>query len=229
MSEFFDWGVIRDSFPQVWEGFLINMKMWVVAGVIVLVWSLLVALARLVPGRGGLPLRILGTVYVDVFRGLPTILVFFLVGFGLPIAVPWFQRFSLFQLSVVALTLSYGGYVGEVYRAGIRSVHPSQAAAARSLGLSWWQTMRHVVIPQGIRRVIPPLLNDMVSLQKDTALASSIGVLEGLRQAFIYAGNHLSPAPLTGISLCFLLVTFPLARVADFLTDRDARKRASSH
>jgi polar amino acid transport system permease protein len=226
MGEFFDWGAISGSWPYVWKGFQVSLQLWIVSTVFVLLWSLVIALARVAPGPAGRPLRILGTIYVDVFRGLPTILVFYLVGFGLPIAVPWFQRFSLFQLAVLALTLSYGAYVGEVYRAGIRSVHPSQVAAARSLGLSYAQSMRFVVLPQGIRRVIPPLLNDIISLQKDTALASVIGVLEGLRAAFIYAGNHLTPAPLTGISLCYIAVTIPLARLADYLTDRDAKKRA---
>jgi polar amino acid transport system permease protein len=229
VGEFFDWHVIRTTLPGVLRGFETNLKMMAVAEICVLAWALTLALLRTAPGRSGLPARVLAIVYIDLFRGLPTIIVFYLVVFGLPIAYPQMPfAGSTFALSVVALTLSYGGYVAEVYRAGIESVHPSQAAAARSLGLSYGATMRSVVLPQAVRRVVPPLLNDFISLQKDTALASSVGVLEGLGQAYIYAGNRLSPAPIVGVSLCFVAITIPCARLTDWLLARDARRRSAA-
>jgi polar amino acid transport system permease protein len=228
MEQFFDLHEIRASFPDIWHGFQTNLKMMVIAEVAVLIWALAIALARTAPGRAGLVPRILAIIYVDLFRGLPTIIVFYLVVFGLPIVYPdTIGMLSPFELSIVALTLSYGGYVAEVYRAGIQAVHPSQAAAARSLGLSYPQAMRAVILPQAVRRVMPALLNDFISLQKDTALASSVGVLEGLRQAYIYSGNHLTPASIVGVSLCFVAITIPLARFTDYLLARDARLRTA--
>src|SRR5262249_21314007 len=161
-----------------------------VSEAIVLVWALFVALLRTAPGRAAMPLRFLAVVYVDVFRGIPLIILFTLIGFGLPqTGIPFFAGLHLFQLSVLALVLAYGAYLAQVYRAGIDSVHPSQRAAARSLGLSYPKAMWFVVIPQAVRSVIPPLLNDFVSLQKDTALASTIGLLEALQVGNNFAGN----------------------------------------
>jgi polar amino acid transport system permease protein len=226
VEQFLSWENISGSLPLVLHGFLVNLEMMVVAEAAVLVWALLLALARVAPGGWAAPLRVLSVGYVDFFRGVPLLLVFFLVGFGLPqTSLPGFSGMSLFALSVISLTLVYGAYVAEVYRAGIESVHPSQVAAGRSLGLSYAKTMRFVVLPQAVRRVVPPLLNDFVGLQKDTALAGVIGVLDGFKQASIYAGNHFNVSSLVGLSCCFVAITIPLARFTDRLLRRDAARR----
>jgi His/Glu/Gln/Arg/opine family amino acid ABC transporter permease subunit len=195
-----------------------------VSEAVVLVWALFVALLRTAPGRAALPVRFLAVVYVDVFRGIPLIILFTLIGFGLPLTgIPFFSGLDLFELSVLALVLAYGAYVAEVYRAGIDSVHPSQRAAARSLGLSYPKAMWFVVIPQAVRAVIPPLLNDFVSLQKDTALASTIGLPEALQVGNNFAGNNFNYSPVVGVALCFLAITVPLTRLVDYLVARDRR------
>jgi polar amino acid transport system permease protein len=171
--------------------------------------------------------RLLAAVYTDVFRGLPTLLVVFLIGFALP-ALGWgFVPDSVIVLGAIGLGLSYGAYVAEVYRAGIHSVHPSQRAAARALGLSTAQSMRFVVLPQAVRRVVPPLLNDFISLQKDVALISILGPLEAFRQAQVYASLKFNFTPLMAAALLYLCVTIPLARVVDLLQARDDRRRAA--
>jgi polar amino acid transport system permease protein len=225
LEQFLSWDNIRGSLPLVLQGFVVNLRMMLVAEAAVLAWALVLALLRVAPGSWAAPLRWLSVAYVDFFRGVPLLLVFFLVGFGLPqTSLPGFAGMSLFTLSVISLTLVYGAYVAEVYRAGIQSVHPSQVAAGRSLGLSYAKTMRFVVLPQAVRRVVPPLLNDFVGLQKDTALAGVIGVLDGFRQASIYAGNTFNVSSLVGLSLCFVLITVPLARLTDWLLRRDAAR-----
>ncbi len=224
-DNFFNRHHLEESFPAVLDGFLINIRMMLVAEAAVLVWALALVLLRVAPGRAGLPLRVLAVAYIDFFRGIPLILVFFFVCFGLPIAgVPVLEDQSLFTLSVISLTLVYAAYVAEVYRAGIDSVHPSQAAASRSLGLSYRQTMRFVVLPQALRRVVPPLLNDFVGLQKDTALAATVGIIEGANAAQIYAGTTLNVSSYVGVALCFIVITIPLARLVDYLLVRDQRR-----
>ena len=171
----FDWDYMWRGRTALWRGFLLNVKIFAVAQVFVLVWALIVAVVRMLPGRACAPVRWLAIVYTDLFRGIPAIIVIYLIvlGFGLA-GVPFFDSMSkdnqIFWLVVLALTLVYGAYVAEVYRAGLESIHWSQTAAARSLGLSQWQTLRYVVIPQAVRRVLPPLLNDAVALQKDTEI-----------------------------------------------------------
>lgn len=230
VDQFLSWHHLRDSTPDVLRGFVTNLEMMVVAELFVLIWGLIIALARTAPGRAGKPLRLIAVCYIDLFRGVPLLLIFLLVGFGLPqTGLPLFKDLSLFWLSVLALTLAYGAYVAEVYRSGIESIHHGQIAAARSLGLSHRHTSRYVVLPQAIRRVIPPLLNDFISLQKDTALASTIGVLEGVRAAQTYAGNVFNVSSLVGVSLCFVIITIPLARATDMLVKRDQKRmRAAS-
>jgi polar amino acid transport system permease protein len=218
---FFNWGLIQESFPLVLRGFGRNVALFMVAEVCVLVWALALALMRGAPGRLGAPLRWFAVAYVDVFRGLPALVVILLVAFGLPLVG---LRWPLFSLAVLALTLVYGAYVAEVYRAGIESVHHSQTAAARSLGLSGGKTMRFVVLPQAVRRVIPPLLNDFIGLQKDTALVGAIGLQEGLRAAQIFSGQRFNASPYIGVGLCFLLITIPLARFTDRLLLRQQRR-----
>src|SRR5436309_9712473 len=172
------------TMPDVWAGFQINLKMMAIAEVLVLVLALALALVRGLPGPTAKPLRALAIAYTDFFRGTPIIIVAFFIGFGLPgLQLGFISKQSFTTYGIITLTLVYSAYVTEVYRAGIESVHPSQRAAARSLGLSYWQAMRYVVIPQAVRRVIPPLLNDFVGLQKDTALVTVIGVAEAAQQA----------------------------------------------
>ena len=223
--QFFDWADLRDSFPLIWKGFRVNVELFMVAEAFVLVWALALALARNLPGRAARPLRWAAIIYIDFFRGIPAIVLIFIVGFGVPKTnLPIVSSFSLFQLGALALTLLYGAYVAEVYRAGIESVHWSQSAAARSLGLSQTKTMRFVVLPQAVRRVIPPLLNDFISLQKDSALIGVLGLQDGFRKAQIYSGQHFNATPYVGLALCFIVITIPLTRVTDYLLKRDQQK-----
>ncbi|HEX5095357.1 MAG TPA: amino acid ABC transporter permease, partial [Acidimicrobiia bacterium] len=184
----FNWDLIWRSRTALLRGFWLTIRLVIVAEAIVLVWALVVAVIRLLPGRACAPIRFLAIVYTDVFRGIPAIVTIYLIVFGFSLAgVPPFNSLEgdtkLFWLAVFALVLVYGAYVGEVYRSGLESVHWSQSAAARSLGLSQWQTLRHVVIPQAVRRILPPLMNDFVALQKDTSLAFVVGALELTGQA----------------------------------------------
>jgi polar amino acid transport system permease protein len=228
LQKFFSPHAFRVSLPDVWTGFQLNLKLMVVAEVLVLVLALAIAVVRGLPGRGATPFRALAIVYTDVFRGTPLILVAFLVGFGLPgLDIKGISTLSNFTYGVIALTLVYTAYVTEVYRAGIESVHPSQRMAARSLGLSYWQAMRYVVIPQAVRRVIPPLLNDFVGLQKDTALVTVIGVAESVQQAQQFSQNNFNFTSYVVAAVFFILLTIPLARFTDHLIRiRERRERA---
>ncbi|MGH8910557.1 MAG: amino acid ABC transporter permease [Egibacteraceae bacterium] len=229
VEQFFDWDLILQSLPGVIRAFRTNVSLFMVAEGLVLVWALILALLRLLPGRAGAPLRWLAIAYIDFFRALPALVVIFLVGFGLPqTGLPLLRGMSLYQLAVLALTLVYGAYVAEVYRAGIESVHAGQVDAARALGLSGVKTMRFVVLPQAVRRVIPPLFNDFISLQKDTALIGVLGVVEGFRQAQIVAGQRFNASPYVGLALCFIVITLPLTRVTDYLIKRDQRRTLAS-
>jgi polar amino acid transport system permease protein len=222
---FFNWDDLKASWPQVRKGFWLNIQLFMVAEFFVLIWAMVIAIARVLPGRSAAPARWLAVGYIDVFRGLPAIVTIYLVGFGLPTTgIEFFREMSLFQLGVIALTLVYGAYVAEVYRAGIESVHWGQRAAARSLGLTYGQTMRHVIVPQAIRRVIPPLLNDFIGLQKDTALVTTIGILEGFNRAQIYASANFNSSSVVGLGICFVVITIPLARLTDYLVKRDQRR-----
>lgn len=237
-NTFFSWEHLKDSSGEVFEGFKLNIAVFVIAEVLVLSWGLLVAVVRQLPGRAAAPLRWLATAYVDVFRGLPAIVTIYLVVFGLPLTqLPiiedtadvdftflGIQIDQLFILGVLALTLVYGAYVAEVFRSGIESIHWSQRAAARGLGLTQGQSMRYVVVPQATRRVIPPLMNDFIGLQKDTALLNVAGVLEGFNLARIYAGNNFNLSSVTGLGICFLVITIPMTRLTDFLVRRDQHR-----
>jgi polar amino acid transport system permease protein len=223
----FRWDIIWKSRMPLLRGFWWNVRLFVVAEVIVLVWALIVAVVRQLPGRAFGPLRWLAIVYADVFRGIPTIIVIFLIVYGFPLAgvEPFAHHMSpntqLFWLGTLSLVLVYGAYVAEVYRAGLESVHWSQTAAARSLGLSQWQTLRHVVVPQAVRRILPPLLNDFVALQKDTALVGLTGLLEILAVANIIKNTDFNLSPVTGAAIFFLVVTIPFTRLVDYLIKRD--------
>jgi polar amino acid transport system permease protein len=225
-ERFFLWDDIKGAFPQVWRGFVVNLKMMFIAEAFVLVLALIIAVVRGLPGPVFFPLRTLAVIYVDVFRGIPLILVIFIIGFGLRgLGISVISDQSPIVYGVISLVLVYSAYVAEVYRAGIESVHPSQTAAARSLGLSNAKSMRYVIIPQAVRRVIPPLLNDFIGLQKDTALVSVIGVVEVARESQAYAGKFFSFAGYVVAAGLYLLLTIPMTRFVDYLIDRDRRKR----
>jgi len=230
LHAFFNLHSFTLAMPDVWAGFQVNLKMMVIAEALVLVFALTIAVIRGLPGRGAKPLRALAIAYTDFFRGTPIIIVAFFVGFGVPgLQLGYISNRSFTTYGIVTLTLVYTAYVTEVYRAGIESVHPSQRAAARSLGLSYWQTMQYVVIPQAVRRVIPPLLNDFVGLQKDTAIVSVIGVAEAasLSQQFSTQNGDF-PSYLVA-AVFFILITIPLARFTDYLVaQREGRERAQA-
>ena len=221
---YFDPAAARDVFPDVAKAFWLNIRLFLVAEVFILVVAVLVAVIRVVPAPALAPIKLLATIYTDVFRGTPTILVVFLIGFGVPALNLAGLPTSLFWLGIIALTLSYGAYVSEVLRAGILSIHPTQWASGRALGLSYGQTMRHIVLPQAVRRVAPPLLNDFVSLQKDTALLSTIGLVEALRVAQIDSGRTFAFTGYVVAAAFFIVATIPLARFTDYLTVRSLRR-----
>ena len=221
---FFSWEDFKLAFPDVLKGFWLDVKMFVIVEAVVLVLGLVVALVRTSTAATLFPLRMLAVVFTDVLRGVPTILLVFLVGFGVPALQLSGVPTDPVVLGCVALALSYSAYVAEVYRAGIRSVHPSQRAAALALGLTGSQALRHVILPQAVRRVVPPLLNDFIALQKDVALVSILGPLEAFRQAQIYASSNFNYTPLIAAAALYLMVTIPLARVLDRMERRRAAR-----
>jgi polar amino acid transport system permease protein len=217
---FFDGYHARQSFDAILEGFWINVKLFMICEPVILVVALLVALARTARSPWLLPLRLLAVGYTDVFRGVPTILLVVLLAFGMPaLRLQGIPNSPLFWAGV-ALILSYGAYVAEVFRSGIDSIHPSQVASASALGLSRAQTMRFVVVPQAVRRVIPPLLNDFVSLQKDTALVASAGVFDAVFAARDYGSFNFNYTSLVVVAGFFVVMTVPLARATDWLQRR---------
>lgn len=245
-STFFFLPLMLQKWPLVLKAFWNNVFIFVIAEILVLIWGLIVAILRLLPGAAGLPIRALAIIYCDVFRGLPAIVTLYLVGFGLPLSglpalvitpiaglfvdpatAAEYAKIPLTWYCILALTLTYGAYVAEVYRSGIESIHWSQVAAARSLGLSYLQTMRYVVVPQAVRRIGAPLLNDFIGLQKDTALVQVIGVVDAFNQSRIIASNAFNLSAVTIVAILFVLVTIPQARFVDKLIERDnARIRA---
>lgn len=224
---FFDWNAFRDAFPDVLDGFWLDVKIFVIVEIAVLVLGLVVAIVRSTRGPAFFPFRMLAASYTDVFRGVPTILVVYLIGFGLPALDLGGLPSDPVVLGGIALTLSYAAYVAEVYRAGIDSVHPGQVSAALSLGLTNAQSTRHVVLPQAVRRVVPPLLNDFIALQKDVALVSILGPLEAFRVAQIEASSTFNYTPLLAAAVLYLAVTIPMARIVDRLAARDRLLRSA--
>jgi polar amino acid transport system permease protein len=212
---FFSWSVFKESFPGVLRGFWLDVRVFVTVEIAVLAVGLIIALVRTSRGPALFPLRILGTVFVDLFRGVPTILLVYLVGFGIPALQLTGLPTDPVVLGGIALTLSYSAYVAEVYRSGIRSIHKGQQDAARAVGLTDARAMRHVILPQAVRRVAQPLLNDFVSLQKDVALISILGPQEAFRIAQIDQGVNFNYTPLIAAALLYLAITVPLARVVD--------------
>ena len=218
---FFSWDAFKTSFPDILSGFWLDIKLFVICEVVVLVLGLVVALARSSTAPALFPIRAIATLYTDIFRGIPTILLVYLIGFGLPALELNGVPTDPVVLGGIAIILSYGGYVAEVYRAGIDSIHPSQKAAGLAVGLTPNQTMRFVVLPQAVRRVVPPLLNDFISLTKDVALVATLGPLEAFRQAQIAASSDFNYTPLIAAALLYLCVTIPLARIVERMQRRE--------
>lgn len=219
-QSFFDPEVAVAALPRVAQGLWLNVRVMAVSAVIIVVLALGLALARTARGPVFFPLRAAATAYIDIFRGLPLILVLLLVGFGLPgLRLQGIPRDAV-VLGGLALVLTYSAYVAEVFRAGIESVHPSQVAAARSLGLSRSQTTRTVVLPQAVRRVIPPLLNDLVALQKDSGLISILGAIDAVRAAQIQTSAYANFTPYVVAGVLFVQLTIPLTRFTDALAKR---------
>ena len=223
---FFNGEEFRNAFPDIAKKFVRNIEYFLICEAVILAFALLLAVMRSLQGAVFFPLRAMAIVYTDLFRGIPTILVIYLLGFGVPsLGIRGVPSSATFW-ALVALVLSYSAYVAEVYRAGIVSVHPSQVAAARSLGLTRWQALRFVVVPQAIRRVVPPLLNDFVALQKDTALvAFVVAVPEAFLQAQIIQQADFNFTPLLAAALLFLMITIPLTRLVDLLLARQRSRR----
>jgi polar amino acid transport system permease protein len=223
-EQFFDGEVFRESLREIAPKLLVNIRMFLIAEAFILVLGLGLALLRSLPGPVFFPVRMLSIAYTDFFRGVPTILIIYLFGFGVPaLGLSGVPR-SEFFWGIAALVLVYTAYVSEVYRAGIESVHPSQEAAARSLGLTRAQSLRFVVVPQAVRRVIPPLLNDFIGLQKDTALVALLGPVEAFRQSQIEVAGRFDYTPYFATALLFVLLTIPMARFTDWLANRQRRR-----
>jgi polar amino acid transport system permease protein len=212
--------------PSVLGAFLLNVQIFMVSEAFILILALVIAVVRGIPGPVFFPFRLVAVAYTDLFRGVPLILVLYMIGFGVPgLDLGFVSHLPDVAYGVISLVLVYSAYVAEVYRAGIESVHESQNAAARSLGLTRWQSLRFVVLPQAIRRVIPPLLNDFIGLQKDTALVSVLGSIEAVRAAQIYSASEFNYASYVVAAFLFVLITIPLARFTDRLIARDKRRR----
>jgi polar amino acid transport system permease protein len=225
---FFDGEIFAESFPQIVGKFGRNIFIFCVAEVFVLIVAMVVAVLRSLTGPVFTPLRVLAAAYTDLFRAIPTILVIALLGFGAPaLQIRGVPSSDVFW-AIVALVLVYSAYVAEVYRSGIESVHPSQVASARALGLSRRKTLRFVVVPQAVRRVIPPLLNDFIGLQKDSALVVFLGYQEALRTAQIIQSASFDFTPYVALALVYIVITIPQARFVDWLVARDRRRRQAA-
>jgi polar amino acid transport system permease protein len=225
---FLNGAIARDSLPDILLGLWLNLRVLAICAVLIPIVGLLLAGLRTLRGPIYFPLRALAAAYTDFFRGMPLIILLYLVGFGLPGLRLQGVPNSPFVLGTIALVLTYSAYVGEVFRAGIESVHPSQRAAARSLGLTYGQTLRTVVLPQAVRRVLPPLLNDFVALQKDVGLISVLGALDAVRYAQIHSDDTFNFTPYLVAGLLFVLVAVPTVRLADWVGARAARRQQAS-
>ncbi|MEI4271871.1 amino acid ABC transporter permease [Klenkia sp. LSe6-5] len=226
-STFFSLDNARAAFPDILRGLWLNVQVLLIGGLCVVVLGLGLAVLRTLRGPAFAPLRLLATGYVDLFRGMPLIITLYLVGFGLPALRLQGVPTSPFVLGTLAIVLTYAAYVAEVFRAGIESVHPSQRAAARSLGLTHRQMMRIVVLPQAVRNVTPALLNDFVALQKDVGLISVLGAIDAVRAAQIEVGQTFNFTPYVVAGLLFVLLAVPSARIADAVSARARRRQQS--
>jgi polar amino acid transport system permease protein len=222
-ESFFNWYYAKKAFPRILDGILLNLRVLFIAEFFVLLFGLSIAIARTTTSPVLYPLRLIATIYTDVFRGMPLLLVLFLVGLGIPgLRLPYVPNSAVF-LGTVALILTYSAYVAEVIRAGIEGVNPTQRQAARALGLSHPQTLQHVVLPQAFRNVTPPLLNDLVSLQKDSGLISVLGAVDAIRAAGIETAQSFNFTPYVVAGALFVLLTIPLTRYTDWLIRRQDR------
>jgi polar amino acid transport system permease protein len=226
-NSFFNWHYAKLAMPSVFHGLLLNLRVLIIAEFFVLLIGLLIAIARTSTSPVLYPVRLIATIYTDLFRGLPLLLVLLLVGLGIPgLRISWIPN-SAVVLGTVALVLTYSAYVAEVIRAGIEGVNPTQRQAARALGLTQSQTLEHVVLPQAFRNVTPPLLNDLVSLQKDSGLISVLGAVDAIRAAGIQTAQSFNFTPYLVAGALFVLLTIPLTRFTDWLTRKqDSRQRA---
>ena len=223
--QFFNIDAMVAAFPRVLQGFWVNMQVWLTVLACILVWALVLAIVRSLRAPWFAPFRLMVVIYIDLFRGIPVLLLVLLFGFGIPaLSLPGLPNSGLFWGSV-AMVLSYASYVAEIYRSGIDAVHEGQRAAAKSLGLSEWQTLRYAILPQALRNVVPALMNIVVALQKDVALLSVIGVRDAVREAQIYTASTFNYSSLIVAAGLFLLATVPMARLADYLTRRDRERR----
>ncbi|MFF5294809.1 amino acid ABC transporter permease [Paractinoplanes globisporus] len=223
-QSFFDWPIAREYLPEILEGLWLNIRLFVVCAVCALALGLVAAVLRTLRGPVFFPVRALATVYTYTFRGLPLIITIYLFAFGVP-GLRLQGTPNVVVLGGAAITITYGSYIAEVLRAGIESVHPSQTAAARSLGLSYRQSMRHVVLPQAVRRAAPALLNDVVSMQKDVGLISLAGPIDAIRAAQIASAETANFTPYVVAGVLFVLFALPLIGVTDVVTLRAARRQ----
>jgi len=233
LEYYFDFGIMGDEFGRIVDGFWVTLKLSLVGGILSLAWGLILALMRQLPGKAAAPFRWLAIAYIDIFRGIPFLLILLLVSGSLAafqsegvipreIGIPtWFGEESPFWYGVISLTITYGAYMAEVYRAGIEAVPHGQTEAARSLGMSHGAAMRHVIVPQAVRKVIPPLLNDFIALMKDTSIVSILGALEVVQVGRDIQTEQFNGSGLIVGALLFLVVTIPLARFVDYLIARD--------
>ncbi len=222
-ESFFNWHYAQKAFPRIFDGILLNLRVLFIAEFFVLIFGLAIAIARTTTSPVLYPVRLVATIYTDIFRGMPLLLVLFLVGLGIPGLRLSFVPNSAVFLGTIALVLTYSAYVAEVIRAGIEGVNPTQRQAARALGLSHPQTLRHVVLPQAFRNVTPPLLNDPVSLQKDSGLISVLGAVDAIRAAGIETAQSFNFTPYVVAGGLFVLLTIPLTRYTDWLIRRQDR------
>jgi len=224
-QQFFSWTAMKDAFPDVLSGFWLNMRVWVVAMVLILLFALVLAVMRSLTGPLFAPLRFFAVLYIDLFRGVPALLLVILFGFGVPaLQLPGLPNGALFW-GTIALVTGYSAYTAEVYRAGMVSVHDGQRAAAKALGLNQGQTLRFAVLPQAIRNVLPALLNGAVSLQKDVALLSVIGIRDSVREAQVIKDRTFNYSSFIVAAVLFLIASVPLARYTDWYSRRDAERR----
>lgn len=224
-SQFFNLEAIIDVFPKVLHGFGLNMSIWAISLVAIAVWAMILAVFRSLHGPWFTPLRVFSIVYIDLLRGLPSLLLVLLFGFGIPaLQLPGLPSSSLFW-GAVAMISGYSAYAAEVYRSGMDAVHDGQRAAAKALGLSQWQTLRYAILPQAIRNVVPALLNLAVALQKDVALLSVLGVRDAVREAQIYTARTFNYSSLIAAAFLFLLATIPMSRLTDYVAKKDRERR----
>jgi len=227
-SQFFSLDAMIEAAPSVGRGFLVSLQIWVISLICIGIWALVLAIFRAMGGPLFAPLRVFAILYVDLFRGLPALLLVLLFGFGIPaLNLPGLPNNGLFW-GGVALVLSYSAYATEVYRSGIEAVHEGQGMAAKALGLTQWQTLRYAILPQALRNVVPAMLNLVVALQKDVALLSVLGVRDAVREAQIYTARTFNYSSLVVAAILFLIATIPMARLTDYVARRDRQRRLQS-